>query len=125
LHGAEHRCSIVVVMAISANMIVRAVSGSGASCRTIPESSEPATGPAKTARVRHTFPGNTRPDRPENADPNRAHSIAKHKALLAAVPTIASTDSDRDSHGVSDPSGRAEGHLGLAQRGRSRHGFLL
>jgi hypothetical protein len=32
--------------------------------------------------------------------------------------------SDRDSHGVSDPSGQARGHIGRAQRGRSRHGLL-
>jgi len=32
--------------------------------------------------------------------------------------------SDRDSHGVSDPSGQARGHVGRAQRGRSRHYFL-
>ena len=35
------------------------------------------------------------------------------------------TCSDRHSHGVSDPSGHARGHVGRAQRGRSRHGFLL
>jgi hypothetical protein len=35
------------------------------------------------------------------------------------------TCSDRDSHGVSDPSGQARGHVGRAQRGRSRHRLLL
>jgi hypothetical protein len=32
---------------------------------------------------------------------------------------------DIDSHGVSDPSGHAQGHFQRAHRGRSRHGFLL
>ena len=31
------------------------------------------------------------------------------------------TDTDTDSHGVSDPSGHARGHLQRAHRGRSRH----
>jgi hypothetical protein len=58
-------------------------------------------------------------------DPNRAtFGPAKHVALHAARPAIADTGSDRDSLGVSDPSGRARGHVGRVQRGRSRHGLL-
>jgi hypothetical protein len=62
----------------------------------------------------------------ENVDAIARELRGEHKALLAGLPTIADTDCDRDSNGVSDPSGRARGHLGRAQRGRSRsrHGFL-
>lgn len=34
------------------------------------------------------------------------------------------TESDTDSHGVSDPSGHAQDGIERANRGRSRHGFL-
>jgi hypothetical protein len=59
----------------------------------------------------------------ENVDAIARELRGEHKALLAGLPTIADTDCDKDSHGVSDPSGLARGHLGRAQRGRSRHGF--
>jgi hypothetical protein len=49
----------------------------------------------------------------------------KLAALLAAQLGIANTSSDRDSHGVSDPSGRARDGSSRAWWGRSRHGLPL
>jgi len=52
-------------------------------------------------------------------------SAAQFTAFVGQGGAIISTDTDTDSHGVSDPSGHARGHFQRAHRGRSRHGFLL
>ena len=49
-------------------------------------------------------------------------SVAQGTYLVDAGGAIISTETDSDSHGVSDPSGQARGHWPCAQRGRSRHG---
>jgi hypothetical protein len=52
------------------------------------------------------------------SDPgNTRHSFAAQHAWTTEC-------GDRDSHGVSDPSGQARGHCWRAQRGRSRHGLI-
>ena len=85
-----------------------------------------------TARERESdwFAGNISPDKRDQIVRTIGAAIERvrcreHAALLAADTCRPTTCSDRDSHGVSDPSGQARGHFGRAQRGRSRHGFHL
>ena len=51
-------------------------------------------------------------------------SAAQVTAFVDGGGAFIGTDTDTDSHGVSDPSGEAQGHWQCAHRGRSRHGFL-
>ena len=55
----------------------------------------------------------------------RAHLRPNSRRFRGPTTDAQTTDTDTDSHGVSDPSGHARGHFQRAHRGRSRHGFLL
>jgi hypothetical protein len=51
-------------------------------------------------------------------DAIRALAMHKHNARLGTTRAVANPGNDTGSHGVSDPSGQARGHIGRAQRGR-------
>ena len=74
-------------------------------------------------RAERTFP--EIPDQivRRNVDAIRALAMHKHNARLGATRAVANPGNETGSHGVSDPSGQARGHIGRAQRGRSRHGL--
>ena len=68
------------------------------------------------------FPARTRPYCPDESGPDSGTaSAAKVTAFVDRGGAIPSTNTDTDSHGVSDPSGQAGGHFQRAHRGRSRH----
>jgi hypothetical protein len=54
--------------------------------------------------------------------PSSAFDAANTRRFSPPNMLCPTTSSDSDSDGVSDPSGQARGHVGRAQRGRSRHG---
>ena len=94
-----------------------------------PRFSGRATGreaPPNMTSLRATISGLTAPDSPEDLGSQSSAFDAENIRRFSPPNMLCSTTcSDKDSHGVSDPSGQARGHVGRAQWGRSRHGFLL
>jgi len=74
-----------------------------------------------SATWRPGFPARTGPVRPDEVAPIEHHICGTTHRVCGQGGAIISTDADTDSHGVTDPSGQAQGHWQCAHRGRSRH----
>lgn len=131
LHGAEHRCTIIAVMTVGAKVTASAINVHAA-CRArmrlgLAEGFPGKNWAANTlqcgSRAEQAFPGNSGPDRPEKCGPDPRAYDAQTQGASRRHTCRREPGNDSGSHGVSDPSGQARGHVGRAQRGRSRHGL--
>ncbi len=114
LHGAEHRTNINCVMASASNVAIIVDTFRTSKWAT----NERSSGPGFPARAGQDCPEDLSSVPRAHVDLFRGDSGTDHQ-------TRGRPTQDTDSHGVSDPSGHAQGPFQRAHRGRSRHGFLL
>ena len=122
LHAAEHRSSIDCVMASAPNVATIVNTSRTSKAGTV------ARRIRLHHRVRNECSSGTRTSRPSGTRLSgrsgfrSARTCGPHSRRFRDRPqTLRRPTQDTDSHGVSDPSGHAQGHFQRAHRGRSRH----